>query len=162
MQSITIEGTTYTADFTIEELAQMSGKSQKEIEALFRKEKQKQALVELSDLADYYHNFISPASPQKLARYEDKAKAAAAYASASSASAEIKAVLQPEANERGLSLEAHSKAILTAKAKAMEKTAIIEAIYAKQKLAIKRARSLKRMDILVTQASAEFKKAIKG
>ncbi len=117
------------------------------------------AFAELNGLADYYHDQISGASPQKLARYEAKAKAAAAYASAGSATAEVAALLQPEAIERGLTLEAHVEAILKANAIFTSAAGVIEAIQAKGKIAIEAANTIEELEKLITQIPLEAQKA---
>ncbi len=156
---ITIKDTTYTADFPIEKIAKESGKTIEEIEFIFLGEKKKEAFTELNRLADYYHNQISGASPQKLARYEAKAKAAAAYASAGSATAEVAALLQPEAIERGLTLDEHVEAILKANAAFTSAAGVIEAIQAKGKLMIEQADSLEALEAIQAAIPAHAQKA---
>ncbi len=120
------------------------------------------ALRELNSLADYYHNQISGASPQKLARYEAKAKAAAAYASAGSATAETAALLQPEATERGLTLEAHVEAILKANAAFTSAAGFIEAAQAKGKLAIEKCANIEELEAIKAKIPQEAQKAFEA
>lgn len=109
-------------------------------EALKLEELKKEALEEVLIIANQYHNQISQASPEKLARYEAKAKMAQAYQSGK-LSKEDTQLLQAEADIRELSLKEHVTAILTANKIFVSAAAIIEAIEAKGKRAIQSAQT---------------------
>lgn len=118
----------------------------------------KEAVAELNRLADSYHNQISGASPQKLARYEAKAKAAAAYKAGQASDLDL-ALLQPEADERELALDAHVEAILKANAAFTSAAGVIEAFQAKGKLMIEQADSLEALEAIAAAIPAHAKVA---
>lgn len=120
---------------------------QKEIEKAKFLAAKETALKDLNSLADYYHNQISGATPQKLARYEAKAKAAAAYKTDAASEVDL-ALLKPEAIERGLTLDEHVEAILKANAAFTSAAGVIEAIQAKGKLMIEQSKTIEELEAI--------------
>ncbi len=116
------------------------------------------ALRELNSLADYYHNLISGATPQKLARYEAKAKAALTYTEDKATELDL-ALLQPEADERKLTLDEHVAAILKANTTFISAAGKIEAEQAKGKLMIELAKTLEELETLREKLPIEAQKA---
>lgn len=115
-------------------------------------------LIELRRLADHYHNEISQASPQKLARYEAKAKAAAAFVAGIATDIDL-ALLQPEAEARGLTLEQHVDAILAANAAFTTAAGVIEAVEAKGKAAINAATTIEELEAIRAKIPTEAQTA---
>lgn len=115
-------------------------------------------LIELHRLADSYHNKISQASPQKLARYEAKAKAAAAFVADAATDIDL-ALLQPEADARGLTLEQHVDAILAANAAFTTAAGVIEAVEAKGKAAITAATTIEELEVIRAKIPTEAQTA---
>lgn len=132
--------------------------------------------TEVSRLADEYHNQISQASPQKLARYTDKAQIAQAYktakaiieseditksekAEAEARKADYIVLLQPEATIRNLSIDAHVTAILNANNAFKSAASVIEAIEAKGKLAIQAAKSIEELETIKAKIPTEAQMA---
>lgn len=124
------------------------------------KEVKAQTLTELNNLADSYHHQISGVSNEKLARYEIKAKAAAAHKASTATDLDL-ALLKPEAGERGLTLEQHVSAILTANAAFTSAAGVIEAVQAKGKLMIEEANSIEELEAIRTAIPQHAKDAFK-
>lgn len=121
----------------------------------------REAISEINGLADYYHNLISQASPQKMARYEAKYQMAITHKMGQSTETE-KTLLQAEALERGLTLEQHVEAILAAHRYLTHAAAQIEVFQAKTKKAMEKALSPSDIEKLQKEFTQEAKKLLEN
>ncbi len=146
-----------TSDFAIEEIAEKSGKTVKEVKAIILAQAKIEGEQFVSEIADRCHDQLSKVSAQKMTRYQDKALATNNYKANKATDAEI-AGLQEEADARGITIEEHVDGIVAANAFYRGGSAKIEALEARGKKAVNDAKTLEELEVLkniIQQEAAE-------
>ncbi len=158
---IIINNIQFSPDFAAEQIAEITGKPVKEVEAVILAQAKTEGEQFVSEVADQCHDQVSKVSPQKLARYESKANDAKAY-KANKATEEQIAGLQKEAAARSITIDEHVDRIITANNLFRNASAEIEAIEADAKAKIRAARTIEELEalkeIIPQKAAEELKK----
>ncbi len=148
---IFIDGILYnTSDFTIEEIAEKSERTIEEVKTIILAQRKTEDNVFVSQVAESYRHLISGTTHAfKLTTYEVKAQAAKrVIADPENISEEDRALLEPEAKERGMSVLELATLIKRKNDLFVSAAGLIEAIETRGKSAIEKADTIEDLEHL--------------